>query len=281
MPKGITSPHWNCQGLFPKFEESVHILSGSDAEIKLQNRINRFYLRVHRFAPVAAVSIEMDQPLIRCVRWGEMLRYHNRVIQMPDTRWPKIMYEFDIKKKCTTWVHEIKQICKMLHLPDPSHRVEYDMKVVSDAIMKFSRDIWWKQALEKPKLRSYANFKDQAAPTTLINANLLRYQRGLLAKPSCGILPLEIETGRYSGVKAENRLCRVCNLSEVEDEYHFLYSCPTLQTERSSFYVEHVSEFMLKPEPDKTRWLLSAEKIKATGEWVERMYNKRKSVIYK
>ena len=43
----------------------------------------------------------------------------------------------------------------------------------------------------------------------------------------------------------------------------------------------NIGEFMLKSEPEKTCWLLSEEKIKATGEWVQRMYVKRKSVIYK
>ena len=82
----------------------------------LQDRINRFYLGVHRFASVVMTSIEMDLPLIRCVRWGEMLHYHNGLMNMPDTHWLEIVYEYDIKKRCTTWVHEVKQICKMLHL---------------------------------------------------------------------------------------------------------------------------------------------------------------------
>jgi hypothetical protein len=39
---------------------------------------------------------------------------------------------------------------------------------------------------------------------------------------------LEIETGRYTTTKTplENRLCKQCNLSEIEDEEHFLINCP-------------------------------------------------------
>ncbi len=86
------------------------------------------------------------------------------------------------------------------------------------------------------------DFKDREDPSIMLRNNLPRHQRSFLAKLSCGILPLEIETGRYSGVKPEHRFCRVCNLGAVEDEYHFLYSCPLLQTERSKFYVDHISD---------------------------------------
>ena len=127
-------------------------------------------------------------------------------------------------------------------------------------------------------------FKDRANPTMLIKNNLPKYQRSLLAKLSCGILPLEIETGRYSGTKAEGRYCRVCNLSEVEDEYHFLYLCPLLQTERSRLYVNHIDnieQFMLLGDAEKTKFLLSDEKIKEMGAWIEELFNKRRNIVYK
>ena len=99
-----------------------------------------------------------------------------------------------------------------------------------------------------------------------------------------GILPLEIETGRYSGVPPEKRYCRVCNLPVVEDEYHFLYSCPLLQAERSKFYVDHISDFetfILLDDASKTRLLLGEDMIKHMGEWLEIMYFKRRSIVYK
>jgi hypothetical protein len=45
---------------------------------------------------------------------------------------------------------------------------------------------------------------------------------------------LEIEKGRYTGVKAHQRFCKLCS-SEVEDEIHFLLKCSALDTTRSSF----------------------------------------------
>ena len=250
----------------------------------LQNRIHRFYLGVHHFASVAATGIEMDQPLIRSVRWLEMLHYHDRILKLPADRWPRVIYEYDILQRKHTWVSVVDHICRVLHLPRPKDRIEYDLDVVYQAICRYSREVRWNEASKKPKLRCFIEFKDRADPTCLIRNNLPRHQRSLLAKLSCGILPLEIETGRYSGVPPDKRYCRVCNLNVVEDEYHFLYSCPLLQTERSKFYLDHITDFqgfILLPDAAKTKFLLGDDMIKLMGEWIEIMYKKRRSIVYK
>ena len=45
---------------------------------------------------------------------------------------------------------------------------------------------------------------------------------------------LEIETGRYTKTTREERLCKLCSL-EVEDELHFIMSCPKLSKRRTTF----------------------------------------------
>jgi hypothetical protein len=34
---------------------------------------------------------------------------------------------------------------------------------------------------------------------------------------------LEFERGRYTRIKKENRICKFCDLKEVEDEFHFFF----------------------------------------------------------
>ncbi len=41
----------------------------------------------------------------------------------------------------------------------------------------------------------------------------------------CGILPLEIETARWQNKPVEERICKVCDSGEVENEFHFIFSC--------------------------------------------------------
>ena len=55
------------------------------------------------------------------------------------------------------------------------------------------------EAFEKPKLRTYVGIRDFDAQSVLTKAGLMRHQRSLVAKLMGGILPIELETGRYQG----------------------------------------------------------------------------------
>ena len=46
---------------------------------------------------------------------------------------------------------------------------------------------------------------------------------------------LEIERGRYRDENRELRLCNLCNLKQVESEYHFLLICPFYAALRQSY----------------------------------------------
>ena len=183
-----------------------------------------------------------------------------------------------------SWVHEVENIARILHLPPPSLEHLYDLEAAEAAIVKYSQNGWWNAALGKPKLRTYIVFKNISEPDNLVKSNLKRYIRSLLAKLVSGIMPLEIETGRYTGTKLELRLCRVCNLDYIEDECHFLFTCIAYQLERSSFYLQHIADigdFMLKTDIEKIAWLLLPDNIKYSGEFVESLYRKRREIIYK
>ena len=48
-------------------------------------------------------------------------------------------------------------------------------------------------------------------------------------------LILNVETGRHSSIPYEQRLCILCNKHEIEDELHFVMSCPVYNQIRSVF----------------------------------------------
>ena len=49
-----------------------------------------------------------------------------------------------------------------------------------------------------------------------------------------GILPLNIEAGRYIRKELNERLCLLCNQNSIEDEHHFLLLCPVYNAERDN-----------------------------------------------
>ena len=62
------------------------------------------------------------------------------------------------------------------------------------------------------KLDTYVKIKDFTEIGTLVKANLYRSHRSLVARLLCGILPLEVETGRFAHNKVERefRYCKLC-----------------------------------------------------------------------
>ena len=46
-------------------------------------------------------------------------------------------------------------------------------------------------------------------------------QRSYLSQLCIGILQINTEIGRYRSIPIEARLCRLCNMNEIEDEIHF------------------------------------------------------------
>jgi hypothetical protein len=42
---------------------------------------------------------------------------------------------------------------------------------------------------------------------------------------------LQIERGRYENIPREERICKLCDSGEVENEFHFAVTCPKLPTQ--------------------------------------------------
>ena len=61
-------------------------------------------------------------------------------------------------------------------------------------------------------------------------------QRSYLSQLRIGILQINIEIGRYRSIPLEERLCRLCNMNEIEDEIHFLFRCPTYNVQRNIWF---------------------------------------------
>ena len=51
------------------------------------------------------------------------------------------------------------------------------------------------------------------------------HKRKVIAKLRCSDHELEIEKGRHKKILRETRLCKLCDMGEIETEEHFLFEC--------------------------------------------------------
>lgn len=84
------------------------------------------------------------------------------------------------------------------------------------------------------KLRLYRKLKLDYKIETYLLANNDKSYTASFTKIRISNSNLKIEEGRYNKTPLHNRLCPLCNI-EVEDEFHFLMSCPCLDNPRNVF----------------------------------------------
>ena len=71
-----------------------------------------------------------------------------------------------------------------------------------------------------PKLRSYILFKDDYMVETFILKNISRCRRSLISQCRSGILPLEIETGRYTPIYESSR--KIENVNHMNEFVNYV-----------------------------------------------------------
>jgi hypothetical protein len=94
-----------------------------------------------------------------------------------------------------------------------------------------------------------------------------------------------IETGRYTKPKTpvENRICTLCNVGIIEDEYHFIMECERYSNERAALFDRLADDYFSNSSKRivLTR-LLSCKKeevIFCLCKFVSKCFKKRKEVL--
>ena len=81
----------------------------------------------------------------------------------------------------------------------------------------------WKESLTSfTKLRTYTKHKVEYKKESYLTWNVSKSKRSLLAQLRLGMLPLVIESGRYTGKSIELRVCIVCDSNVIQNELHFI-----------------------------------------------------------
>ena len=105
----------------------------------------------------------------------------------------------------------------------------------------------------KPKLSMLRRIVECGEESSCADVKAKRERRVLL-KLRGGTAAFQVETGRWQGVKREDRLCKECTRNEVEDVMHWLLRCPAWNSHRQPLLPEVQSH---TEEAESTAHLLS------------------------
>ena len=212
-----------------------------------QNKACRFFLGVPTQTPNIATQGDMGWLSLSVACKLETVRLWSRLMNMNDNR---------IAKKIFTWSAHIAgpryrnwnfMLADLLNSLDLGHlqrlaliNSRFVLNMVKDRLSVKGHNLWFDNLwndVNKPngnKLRTYRTFKTELRAESYLLLNISRFQRRNLARLRHGVLPLAIETGRYSKPKTplEQRLCKLCTANTIESEVHFLIQCPLYQDQR-------------------------------------------------
>ena len=234
---------------------------------KLQNRALRYFLGVGPKTPIPALHGEVNwvSPFSRHVAC--ITKLCNRTIMMNEQRLPLKVLKY-MRNNNLGWVKRVKSIFLELDLDITSNDISHiPLQTVKEHLVIKDTHQWKLSVASKPKLRTYALFKINLKTELYVSLLIPKCKRSIFCQFRSGILPLAIETGRYRNVPADERLCEICNLNLVEDEFHSLCYCPRYQELRTELYQNVLSLDCLFPQytdTEKFRILMDNRFVKLT-----------------
>lgn len=251
---------------------------------RIQNRALQFYLGVNKYTPELGIASEAGWTLPFYRRCICMLKLWNRLLALDESRLPKIILNWDIAKYNNNFSTDIECIADMIDLQELVFtKSNCDISAAKDILLTLMSNEWLKKANLKPKLRHYVTFKKDFSTAHYLNSYIPKYRRALFTQLRLGVLPLEIETGRYHSIPLDDRICKLCN-NGVEDPIHFICLCPTYNTYRNVLFQccnELNENFDNLDNNEKFIYIMNSEKLtKLITMYIQNCWNYRKSVLF-
>ena len=138
---------------------------------------------------------------------------------------------------------------------------------------------WTGAVNSSSKLNTYYNkFKLSFSYEKYLDVLNIRKFRYIYASFRSSSHDLEIEKGRYMNIERCQRLCTLCNLNIVEDEYHFLLCCETYIDLRKLYLPK---KYFDNPSKHKFTILMATQNdilIKSVATYLHYAFKKRKEL---
>ena len=209
----------------------------------IHHRAMRTFLGVGKKTPIPGLYGEMGWRSLTYYRRQEMVRYWLKIYNMNNRRLAKQTFIWDYQRALAGrkgWNKEIKEILRTADLEDAFYGLgiehpKHIMSKLTENIGSSEDETLLQEIGAMPKLRTYKEIKLTPGTEGYVSSKMERYQRALVSKLRLGTLPINIELGRYKHQPVEERKCPNCP-EEIEDEKHFLLSCPLYREERRVLY---------------------------------------------
>ena len=140
------------------------------------------------------------------------------------------VYEWSRSKTVNNWCRYTKKLLIELGMreewdsEDLGKRSEW-MRRVRAAVRKRETEKWREEMEVKTKLDRYREIKTELKYEEYLECGGTRAEVANFVQCRGGVARLRVETGRWIGLRREERVCECCASGEVEDETHMMTRC--------------------------------------------------------
>ena len=246
---------------------------------KIQQRAIRYYLGVHSKAALLALEGDICWKNCKIRQNVNMIRLWNKLLLMDESRLTRNVFDWDYENQ-KGWCLQVKELFISIGLLDVYlEKRNCDLRLVESRLFETRQNQWKEMLITNPKLRTYRLFKNVINTENYVYIKN-RKKRSLLAQLRLGILPLNIEMGRFRNIPVEERICELCDCGMVEDEKHFLCICTLYEEYRDDMYCAIENEnFPTMSVDAKFNYLMENECNKVSS-FLCQAWEKRKQIIY-
>jgi hypothetical protein len=197
----------------------------------VQLRFCKLYLGTNRKASNIACRAELGkfQLLISIKR--NIINYTKHIHNLPDQslvkqslKLPKELYENNKESYYGNIINMLKTF-----YPDQTNIetdiINYQTKTIVENMKEKYVEFWKHKMLNSSKLSFLGKFKKDYRIEPYLSVVKNPTVRKTFSKFRISNHKLEIEYGRYKNIPREKRTCKLCHSDEVEDEFHFAFTC--------------------------------------------------------
>jgi hypothetical protein len=209
----------------------------NDIEI-IHNKFCKMLLSANKTSPTVALLGDLGRKSMIHKRQEKQICYWLKTLQNPGTLSHRIYVTLlnDANNGKTNWASKLRDILIDLGLnnywisQDPS---SISLDIIKQRLSDQCIQAWRAKITASPKLELYCKFKNMYTFEKYLC--LEKYQVSILYRFRSSGLQLGVETGRYENIPREQRICKLCNMKVIENEYHFLLICPKYSILRKKY----------------------------------------------
>ena len=165
--------------------------------------------------PTAAIYGEVGRYPLIVHRKIAIMKYWQKILSNPSSLLCNVFNMKDNNGNIVNGFHKNKSIV-----------TKADIEMISRKIKDTFIQNWFTDIENSSKLHCYRSFKTCFEYENYLNCVINDKQTIELTRLRCSSHHLLIEEGRFSSIPKENRICKLSNLNEIEDEFHFVLICP-------------------------------------------------------